>query len=126
MIDRAIFEWVAFSTGLQRGSVLFRGPLPENAPDTCVALIHRGGLGEVDGRVAEIALQVYVRSPSQDEALSLYAKVREALLKNYNVSLGNGMLVFSAVEVSQGFLGQDERGRYVFSGNYTVRAPSML
>lgn len=126
MIDKAIFDWLAEETRLPRGVLLFRGPLPESAPDTCVAVIHRGGLGELDGRVAEVAIQVYVRAVSQDEALRLYSLVREILLGKFNVPLEDGLTFFSASEVSQGMMGQDERGRYVVSGNYTVRTQRVL
>lgn len=121
-LERALFDFLSVRAKLP----LYRGPLPENAPDTCAGLIYRGGQAEVDGRVAQAAFQLLVRGESQDHVLAIYQQVRDLLLRYYQQPLGDsGYVLYSVTENSSGFLGQDERGRYVMSANFTVRANTL-
>ncbi len=125
-LDKDLFDLVVARAGLQPNRDVFRGPLPEDAPRTCCALIYRGGTAEVDGRVAEADFQLYVVGETQDKALSLYLKVRNALLGTYQLPFGDSRTLFSVTETSRGILGLDETGRFAFSANFAVRTEHVV
>lgn len=129
--DRELFDWMIANGGgyfipiTAANGNLSRGPFPTEEPDNAAALIYHGGLTEAPDRAAFPRFQVLIRGASQDEALAILTQVRALLASNYGWTMGSTD-VYYILEESGGFIGYDDRQRFLYSANYRLGTSKLL
>jgi hypothetical protein len=125
---KQIGQYVENSTEHTIGTDLFIGYKPETAPDDCVAVLETGG-GKPDfyhSDYAEKLIQVMARGSTYFTARGIAVGIFDALHAKKGITLPSVddksyyVNVIEAIQVPQ-YLGQDEKGRFLFSTNFIFR-----
>jgi hypothetical protein len=125
----AVTRYLATVTGWTTGEVLFGGFLPQDAPDTCIAVIRAGGSGMGSPHLRERGtwiVRVIARSTSYAEADAASQTAYMALHEKSAIvlvdELGEPAFVIGGVRATAmpQSLGMDERRRHRIAATYIL------
>ncbi|MFA5456873.1 MAG: minor capsid protein [Synergistaceae bacterium] len=120
---KEICDYIDTNTSLTVGTYLFAGAAPSGIADTHVIVIESGG--SPDQYLAdyqEKTIQVLSKSADYFDALANAEVVYAALHCKRGITLGSFYAnVIEAITLPQS-VGQDEKGLFVLSTNYVLRA----